>query len=137
MSQERRSQVCIFILESVLGVGGFASVWRGHHLLTGLPVAIKVISKDSLGSSEDKFRLEREISFLKSFDYPFIAKFFELLEDSQKYYLILEFVSSNDLSNFMISHGRLTEEHAHRYFAQLVFVLEYLQGEKRIAHRDL
>jgi serine/threonine protein kinase len=133
----RSFQIGSFLIESRLGVGSFASVWLGRHIPTRLPVAVKVISKASVDSPTDQVRLQREISFLKSLNHPFISHLFQTLEDAEYHYLVMEHVANGNLLDYVNNQGKLSESQGRSYFTQLVSVLEYLHCEKRIAHRDL
>jgi serine/threonine protein kinase len=70
-------------------------------------------------------------------NHPFIAEFFLSSEDTDNYYLVMEFVEHGNLLEYVNENGRLSEDQARRYFAELISVLDYLHNEKRVAHRDL
>jgi serine/threonine protein kinase len=101
------------------------------------PVAIKVILKSSIDSPVAKTRLQRELALLKQMKHPFIAELFFSGEDANNYYLVMEFVENCNLLEYVNDHGRLSEDQARRYFAELISVLDYLHNEKHVAHRDL
>ena len=126
-----------FVLEQRIGSGAFASVWRAKHDRSGTPVAIKVINKETISTPVARTRLQREISLLKKMNHPFIAEFFHVSEDDVSYYLIMEYAENGNLLDYVNNNGRLSEDQARRYFAQLISVLEYLHVEKKVAHRDL
>ncbi|OHT02672.1 CAMK family protein kinase [Tritrichomonas foetus] len=131
------STIGSFVLERNIGSGAFASVWRGHHINSKSPVAIKVINKSTISTEVAQTRLQREIALLKQMEHPFIAEFFQVIEDPMSYYLVMEYVENGNLLDYVNSNGRLSEDQARRYFAQLVSCLEYLHCEKKVAHRDL
>jgi tRNA A-37 threonylcarbamoyl transferase component Bud32 len=126
-----------FLCERQIGLGSFASVWKGHHIISHSPVAIKVIGKASIDNAVARTRLQREIALLKQLNHPFIAELFQVTEDADNYLLIMEYVEHGNLMDYVNDHGELSEDQARRYFLQLVSVLEYLHVDKRIAHRDL
>jgi hypothetical protein len=120
-----------------LGCGSFATVWLGEHRLTGCKVAIKVVLRSSLDSADAVTRFTREVSLFKQMSHPFIADFFEILEDSNAYYMVMEYVEHGNILDFVNTNGRLTEDRARRYFCELISALDYLHNVKLIAHRDL
>lgn len=120
-----------------IGSGAFASVWRAVHDATQTVVAIKVITKESIVAPDAKTRFNREIALLRELKHPFIAELYEILEDEKNHYLIMEFAENGNMLEFVNNTGRITEAQARRYFSQLIYVLEYLHQEKKIAHRDL
>ena len=49
----------------------------------------------------------------------------------------MEFISNGNLTSFIDKKGILTEQMAQRFFIQIIFALDYLHQEIKIAHRDL
>jgi serine/threonine protein kinase len=138
MSDIRPGQeVGSFILEKSVGTGAFASVWKARHKISNHVVAIKVISKDGIDTPVARTRLQREISFLKRMEHPFVSEFFQDIDTPANIFLVMEFAENGNLLDYVNSNGRLAEDQARRYFAQLVSVLEYLHFELKVAHRDL
>ena len=126
-----------YVLEKCIGNGAFATVWKAHHVDSLSTVAIKVISKDTISNQVAQTRLQREIALLKQMEHPFIADFFQDVEDEKFYFLVMEYVENGNLLEYVNINGRLSEDHARRYFTQLITCLEYLHNEKKVAHRDL
>jgi hypothetical protein len=129
-----------FQLDQPVGSGAFASVWRAHPLRSPqTPVAIKIIRKATICTPIAKTRLTREISLLRKLRHPFIAEFFELIDDSDlgSYCLVMEHIDHGNLLEYVNTHGRLGEDQARCYFTQLLWVLEYLHLQMHVAHRDL
>jgi serine/threonine protein kinase len=120
-----------------IGSGSFAVVWLARHRLTGAAVAIKVIHRSSIDSPDATTRFTREISILSQLNHPFIAELFEVLQEDDAYYLVMEYVEHGTILHYVNSHGPLPEERARRYFCQLMSALDYLHNTKFIAHRDL
>jgi serine/threonine protein kinase len=130
-------EVGSFILEKNVGAGAFASVWKARHKISNHVVAIKVIAKDGVSTPVARTRLQREISFLKRMEHPFVSEFFQDIDAPDSVFLVMEFAENGNLLDYVNSNGRLPEDQARRYFAQLVSVLEYLHFELKVAHRDL
>jgi serine/threonine protein kinase len=126
-----------FVLEKNVGSGAFASVWRAHHKITEHVVAIKVIAKAGITTQVALTRLRREIAFLEKMEHPFVAEFFQVIENDADYFLVMEYAENGNLLDYVNTNGRLAEDQARRYFAQLISVLEYLHLERKVAHRDL
>jgi serine/threonine protein kinase len=120
-----------------IGAGSFASVWLASHQVTGTRVAIKVFDKASLLGGGHLTRFTREINLLKQFRHPFIAEFFESLEDELRHYCVIEYIEQGTLIDFVGRSGVISETQARYFFGQLISVLEYLHTEMRVAHRDL
>jgi serine/threonine protein kinase len=130
-------KVGAFVLDKNVGAGAFAQVWLAHHGISKQNVAIKVIVKESVSSPTARTRLQREIALLKQMDHPFISELFQVIDTDANYYLVMEFVANGNLLDYVNNNGRLSEDQARRYFAQMLSVLEYLHYERKVAHRDI
>ena len=126
-----------YLMISQIGSGAFASVWLAQHTQTKIKVAIKIIQKKTIETAEAKTRFNREMALLKQMSHPFIAEFFESIENESYHFLVMEYAENGNMLEFINTKGQLTEPQARHYFSQLVSVLEYLHNEKLVAHRDL
>jgi serine/threonine protein kinase len=120
-----------------LGVGSFATVYRAQHRQTRCIVALKAVRKSSLANMQEFELLQQEVNVMKDMDHPFIASFFELLDDDYSFFLAIELVGNGNLLDYINLTNGLTESQARRLFYQLVNVLDYLHREKHVVHRDL
>ncbi|OHT14863.1 hypothetical protein TRFO_42868 [Tritrichomonas foetus] len=126
-------QIGDYMFGQSIGEGAFAKVRVGYHVPTKTKVAIKVIKKDESTTNE---RMSRELKAFSHFDHPFIAKFFELVEDEAHIYIIQELAMGGTLLDSVNSRGILEENEIKHYFAQLICAIEYLHHLK-VMHRDL
>jgi serine/threonine protein kinase len=124
------------ILESI-GSGAFAIVYKALHTITDCVVALKAIAKRSLRSMQEFELLQREVNLMKTMDHPFIACFYEVLDDDTYFYLVIELAGNGSLLDHINANMGLTEQMARRIFAQIASVLDYLHTQKRVVHRDL
>jgi serine/threonine protein kinase len=49
----------------------------------------------------------------------------------------MEYAGQESLLRFVVTNGYVSENQARHYFAQIISVLEYLHGERRVCHRDV
>ncbi|OHT08314.1 hypothetical protein TRFO_04930 [Tritrichomonas foetus] len=126
-----------YILERAIGSGTFASVLLGIHQVTKTKVAVKRISRQNFHDSDFEERFRREVDLIRKLDHPFIAEFYDVIQDDSNYYIIMELVENGNMLDYVNNNGELQENQARHYFCQLISVLEYLHEEKKIAHRDL
>jgi serine/threonine protein kinase len=131
------SQIGHYIFQDRLGTGTFATVWLATHVLTSVKVAVKIILKSTITDISSITRLTRELNFLQQMRHPSIAEVYELLEDDEAYYCVMEFAENNTLLHAILANGPLSETTARHYFSQLVSVLEYLPSELHVCHRDV
>jgi serine/threonine protein kinase len=123
-------------LESI-GSGAYSFVSKAIHITSHSLVAIKVIPKRHLPSTDQLSTFHREVNIMKTLDHPFIASVFEILEDDRYFYLSLEYASSGSLFNRLNKRNGFSESECHRIFYQLVLALDYIHNQRRVVHRDL
>jgi serine/threonine protein kinase len=70
---------------------------------TGAPVVLKVRSKEtSFGSSAKQMRWRENAEFMLNFRHAAFAQIYEILEDSESYYVIMELVKGHDLFDSVV-----------------------------------
>ncbi|KAI6252386.1 hypothetical protein MCOR27_009995 [Pyricularia oryzae] len=146
-------------LGKTLGKGSSARVRLARHTSTHQYVAVKIVAKstckmtqagslaklDEIDSAAPEkvegmrrmpIALEREVAILKLIEHPNIVKLYDIWENSNEIYLILEYVERGDLFDFISKHGPMPEEEAIFVFRQIMSALEYCHSYG-ICHRDL
>lgn len=115
--------------------GAFATIHKGYHKYSNLPVAIKEIQVTNI--YDLKPFVKRELEIHKKITHPNIVKLYDIIinYDEHKIYMIMEFCSLGDLYKFQ-NKKRLTEEYIQNYMIQLRDALKYLL-DNNIIHRDL
>lgn len=99
-------------------------------------MAIKILEKSRIRDSADVERVVREIKILKLLDHPNIVKLYEIIENDDRIYLIMEYASGGELFDYIVSKDRLPEKEACKIYMQIIAGIQYLHG-LGIAHRDL
>ncbi|EMD69128.1 hypothetical protein COCSADRAFT_340967 [Bipolaris sorokiniana ND90Pr] len=146
-------------LGRTIGRGGCSRVRLVRHSGTGQYGAAKIISKATaekvralslanlIQSAEQDptlchdgkvipFGLEREICIMKLLDHPNIVRLFDIWENRDELYLIMEFVEGGELFAYIQEQGGLIEIHAVHIFRQMIAALTYCH-RINIHHRDL
>ena len=95
-----------------------------------------MLEKVKIASKEDLHRVRREIKILKSLRHPNIIQLYEIIEDMENIYLIMEYASKGELFNYIVEHTKLQETEACRLYQQIISAMEYFH-RLNIAHRDL
>ncbi len=98
-------------------------------------MAIKIIKKTTVAGEDIKL-LRREITNLKTLDHPNILKLYEVYEDKDNFYLVMELVMGKELFDKIVERGQYSEKDASNITRQFTSAIEYLHS-KGIAHRDL
>ncbi|MEM1181653.1 MAG: serine/threonine-protein kinase [Acidobacteriota bacterium] len=122
-----------FRLVKHLGAGGMGDVFEAHDERLDRTVAIKAIRPESL-SAEVRGRLVREAQLLSSLDHENICRIYELIEEGDEAFLVLEMIRGRDLRQV------LEEELPFRQkleLAERVAVALAVAHSRQIIHRDL
>ena len=123
-------------IKETIGKGTFSVVKLGINKITKEKVAIKILKKRKLSHNKDKLRLEREISILKKLHHINVIKIYKINEESDHYYIVMEYCENGELFNYIVEHQKLSEEETSYFFYQLINGLDYIH-HKNIVHRDL
>eukprot|EP00798_Chlamydomonas_sp_ICE-L_P011017 gene11017-18981_t len=132
------SQFCLddFSVNRVIGSGSYGRVSIAKHISTGRVYAIKCMSKAAcLKEGQVKHVIDERNMLLKC-NHPFLVSLHGTFQDEKCLYLVMQFVAGGELYTLLRDRGRMREEHARFYAAQIILVLEYLHN-KGIVHRDL
>jgi carbon catabolite-derepressing protein kinase len=118
-----------------LGEGSFGKVKLATHRVTGQQVALKIINRKKLVTRDMAGRIEREIQYLTLLRHPHIIKLFYVITKPKEIVMVLEY-AGEELFDYIVKHGKCTEDKARRFFQQIVSAVEYCHRHK-IVHRDL
>jgi len=116
-----------------LGRGGFSIVLEAVSKEDGEKYAIKVIEKAMIDDFE---QLKREIKIMKKIEHKNVLKLYEIYEDVNHVYIVMELVEGSELFDRIVSKGYYTEKEAINVIKQILDAVRYLH-ENGIAHRDL
>jgi serine/threonine protein kinase len=92
-------------LLSRLGGGGMSTVYLGEHVLMQRRVAIKVLPKDRVNDSSYLERFHLEARAAASLDHPNIVRAYDVDNDGDIHYLVMEFVDGRDLQKMVKGDG--------------------------------
>ena len=89
-------------IEAQIGEGGMGAVFKGLDTQTGQPIAIKLLKPQILENHPELVeRFRREGEALRELNHPNIVKMVDILEDDNKHYIIMEYVSGGDLAGVL------------------------------------
>ncbi len=123
-----------FRVGPLLGRGGMGEVYVGLDETLQRKVALKSISARKRLDEEAKARFLREAQVLSRLDHPNICKIFDLIEDADRDFLVLELVQGRDLHS-AIQQGLPTAQHL-PIACQITSALAAAHAEG-VIHRDL
>ncbi len=126
----------IYEVKQKLGNGKFGLVKLGINKKTNQKVAIKIMNKRQMNTSDLEL-VRTEIEILKICQHPNIIQLYEIFENVDYFYIIMEYCSGGDLFTYLERHQfKLNEERAsiimHKLCASIYYIHQY-----GICHRDL
>lgn len=63
--------------------------------------------------------VRREIKILRLFMHPHIIRLYEVIETPSDIYVVMEYVKSGELFDYIVEKGRLQEDEARNFFQQV------------------
>ncbi|MFS8031891.1 putative protein kinase CAMK-AMPK family [Helianthus anomalus] len=123
-------------LGKTLGIGSFGKVKVAEHALTGHKVAIKILNRRKIKNMDMDEKVRREIKILRLFMHPHIIRLYEVIETASDIYVVMEYVKSGELFDYIVEKGRLQEDEGRNFFQQIISGVEYCH-RNMVAHRDL
>ncbi len=126
---------------SQLSFGGLSAVYLCQYKDRDLVVLKEaVVPHDSDDELKQKAMelFEREARLLMKIDHPSIVKVLDCFVESGRQYLLIEYRSGQDLSQFIKQNGAQTEQKVLHWALEIVEILDYLHTqEPPIIHRDV
>ncbi|KAG6389788.1 hypothetical protein SASPL_151262 [Salvia splendens] len=125
-----------FQLEKIYGVGSYSKVVRAKKKDTGMVYAMKIMDKTFITKENKTAYVKLERIVLDQLDHPGVVRLYFTFQDSCSLYMALESCDGGELFDQITRKGRLSEDEARFYAAQVVDALEYIHSMGLI-HRDI
>ena len=119
-----------------LGRGGMGSVFLGHHVTMHRRVALKVHSRRAAEDPNSLERLLAEARAVASLDHPNIIRAYNVDNDGDHYYFVMEYVEGVDLERLVRSDGPLDDDRAMDYIRQAADGLDHAH-QRNMVHGDV
>ncbi len=127
-------------LLSPLGAGGMGTVWRAEDVVLGREVAVKEVTFPHGLSDEEREvlreRTRREARAAARLDHPSAVTVFDVVEEGDAPYLVMELVEARTLSQVVQSEGPLSPQRTAQVGLALLGALEAAHAQG-IVHRDV
>lgn len=123
------------IIKSI-GEGGMANVYLAYDTILDRNVAVKVLRGDL--SSDEKFvrRFQREALSASSLSHPNIVEVYDVGEDNNQYYIVMEYIEGKQLKDVLRKRGKLTITEVIDIMQQIADGLS-VAHDSYIIHRDI
>ena len=73
---------------------------------------------------------------MKMFNHPHIVRLYEVMETNRNVCLVMEHAAGGELFDYILTHGRLSENDGRHFFRQIVSAIDFCH-RKQVIHRDL
>ncbi len=119
-----------------LGGGGMAIVYKGHDKFLNRPVTIKILRPEFTVDKDFIARFQREAQAIARLSHPNIVSIYDVGQEDNIHYLVMEYVHGDNLKNIIKKEGPLPPERALRIVVQICKALQHAH-ENKIVHRDV
>ncbi len=125
-----------YTLEEVLGRGGMATVYRGADLVTGRPIAVKILAKNEHNRGHVAERFAAEAQALKMVKHPGVVELYDFGNHEGHAYAVLEYAPGGSLHDLVCNKGALRWRLATKMLGQVLRGLD-VAHKLNIVHRDI
>lgn len=129
-------QLGAYQIQSKLGEGGMARVYKAYHARLRRDVAIKVILSQVANDGDFQARFEREAQLIASLEHPNIVAVFDFGEIEALTYLVMQYVGGGTLRDQMHGGQAMEPRRAAHYMAQMARALHHAH-QRGVVHRDV
>ncbi|KOV64195.1 serine/threonine-protein kinase [Streptomyces sp. MMG1121] len=128
--------VANYLVESEVGRGGMAVVFRARDLRLDRTVALKLLAPELARNDTFRHRFTHESQVAAAIDHPHIVPVFDAGETDGVLYIAMRYVSGRDLRHLLDERGALPLPDAVRIAAQVASALDAAH-EHGLVHRDV
>ncbi|WP_028812101.1 serine/threonine-protein kinase [Streptomyces flavidovirens] len=130
------TQIAGYLVESEIGRGGMAVVYRAKDLRLDRTVALKLLAPELARNDTFRRRFTHESRVAAAIDHPHIVPVFEAGETEGVLYIAMRFVAGQDLRALLDRQGPLPIGTASRIAAQVASALDAAHAHD-LVHRDV
>lgn len=123
-------------IERMIGGGGMANVYLAHDMILDRDVAVKILRFDSSNEEEFIKRFQREAQAATSLAHSNIVSIYDVGEDDEIYYIVMEYVKGYTLKEYIQQNHPLSLTIAVHIMQQIVSAIDHAH-EHNIIHRDI
>lgn len=119
-----------------IGSGGMSSVYLAEHTKMRDLRAIKVLPQSKLGKSSYLARFQQEAKAIASLNHPNIVRAYDIDNQGDTHYIVMEYVDGDDLQAIVKKKGPLPFDKAAYYISQAALGLQHAH-DAGLIHRDV
>ncbi|MBN9389209.1 MAG: Stk1 family PASTA domain-containing Ser/Thr kinase [Chloroflexi bacterium] len=123
-------------LQSKIGDGGMAAVYKALDLKLNRVVAVKILRDSYAADPQFLARFKREAEQAASLNHPNIVRVFDVGDEGDVHYIVMEYVEGSSLKDIILSEAPLPVSRALEMGAQIADGIGYAHSTGLI-HRDI
>ncbi|HZJ27143.1 MAG TPA: Stk1 family PASTA domain-containing Ser/Thr kinase [Acidimicrobiia bacterium] len=120
----------------IIARGGMSEVYLAHDRHLDRPVAIKVLSSELSRDPSFVERFRREAQAAANLNHPNIVPVYDWGHEGGTYFIVMEYVNGESLSNLLVTRGRLGPDQAAVIAADVAAGLAFAH-KAGVVHRDV
>ena len=125
-----------YTIVSKLGQGGMGTVYKAVDNVLGREVALKMLNTEMLNQPQVLERFKKEAQVLARLLHPNIAVIYNLIEQDQQHFMVIEYVEGKNLDELLKQYKAVPYEMVVLIFIQALEGLHHAH-RKGIFHRDI
>ncbi|HHU20379.1 MAG TPA: Stk1 family PASTA domain-containing Ser/Thr kinase [Bacilli bacterium] len=125
-----------YVVKKLIGGGGMANVYLGFDNILEREVAIKVLRLEYSNDDEFITRFHREAQSATSLSHPNIVNIYDVGEEDDIYYMVMEYVDGLTLKEYIQRFGPISIDDAVDIMLQITSAIEHAHAN-HIVHRDI
>ena len=131
------TEIAGYRIESLIGRGGMAVVYRAEDLRLGRKVALKLLTPQLVDNEQFRQRFIKESRLAASLDHPNIVPIYEAGEAEGQLFIAMRYVIGDDLKGLLAKEGgQLPGDRTLRLFSQIGDALDSAH-QAGLVHRDV
>ncbi len=119
-----------------IGGGGMALVYKAKCNLLNRYVAVKILRSEFVNDNEFVKRFRIEAQSAASLSHPNIVSIYDVGQEDDIYYIVMEYINGNTLKDYIIENGKLSWREAMSLSIQVCSAIEHAH-KNNIIHRDI
>lgn len=123
-------------LLQLIGGGGMSNVYLARDMILDRDVAVKILRLELSGDEQFIKRFRREAHAVASLLHQNIVEVYDVGEEENIYYIVMEYVEGPTLKQYIQNKGRLSAQEAISFMLQLSSAIEEAHRAE-IVHRDI
>ncbi len=123
-------------IESRVGGGGMAIVYKGHDVLLHRKVAVKILRQQFVHDEDFIRRFRREAQSAASLSHPNVVSIYDVGKEDDIHFIVMEYIEGSNLNEIIKERAPIQVGEAVHIASQICDALEHAHANQ-IIHRDI